>query len=145
VRMFPPRRSSMLLLGLFLLPAILLWATQKQDQTTSPMRNPLEGPEIFRHYCASCHGVDGRGHGPASVALKYGAPDLTQIAHRNGGMFPFRRVEEIIEGKEPGPLAHGSREMPVWGPVFHEVESDMDLGEVRLDAVTKTIEAMQQK
>jgi mono/diheme cytochrome c family protein len=143
--MFQPRRSSMLLLGLFLLPAILLWATQKQDQTTSPMRNPLDGTEIFRHYCTSCHGVDGRGHGPASVALKHGAPDLTRIAQRNGGTFPFRRVKEIIEGKESGPQAHGSREMPVWGPIFHEVESDMDLGEVRLDAVTKTIEAMQQK
>jgi len=35
--------------------------------------------------------------------------------------------------------------MPVWGPVFHEVESDMDLGELRVDAVTKTIEAMQEK
>jgi len=54
-------------------------------------------------------------------------------------------VKEIIEGKDSGPLAHGSREMPVWGPIFHEVESDMDLGEVRLDAVTKTIESMQQK
>ena len=135
--MFQPGRSSMLLLGLFLVPAFLLWATQKEGQTTSPMRNPLKGTEIFQHYCASCHGVDGRGHGPASVALKHGAP-------RNGGQFPFQRVKEIIEGKEPGLLAHGSREMPVWGPIFHEIESDMDLGEVRLDAVTKTVEAMQQ-
>ena len=92
---------------------------------------------LFRRYCASCHGVDGRGHGPASVALKHGAPDLTRISQRNGGTFPFRRVKEIIEGNESGPLAHGSREMPVWGPIFHEVDSDMDLGEVRLDAVTK--------
>jgi mono/diheme cytochrome c family protein len=145
MRMSHPARSSMLLLGLFLLPSILLWATQKQDQTISPARNPLEGPEIFRHYCASCHGVDGRGHGPASVALKHGAPDLTRISRRAGGTFPFRQVKAIIEGTGPGPLAHGSREMPVWGPIFHEVESDMDLGEVRLDAVTKTIEAMQQK
>ena len=122
-----------------------MWAAQKQGETTSPMRNPLEGAEIFRHYCASCHGVDGRGHGPASVALKHGAPDLTRISQRNGGKFPFQRVKEIIEGKDSGPLAHGSREMPVWGPIFHEVESDMDLGEVRLDAVTKTIESMQQK
>lgn len=49
------------------------------------------------------------------------------------------------KGKESGPLAHGNREMPVWGPVFHEVESDMDFGEASLDAVTKTVEAMQQK
>ena len=143
--MFQQGRSSMLLLGLFLLPAVLLWAAQKQGQTTPPLRNPLGGAEIFRHYCASCHGVDGRGHGPASVALKHGAPDLTHISQRNSGTFPFQRVKEIIEGKDPGPLAHGSREMPVWGPIFHEVESDMDLGEVRLDAVTKTIESMQQK
>jgi mono/diheme cytochrome c family protein len=143
--MFQQRRSSMLLLGLFLLPAVLLWAAKKQGQTTSPARNPLKGAELFRHYCASCHGVDGRGHGPASVALKHGAPDLTRISQRNGGAFPFRRVKEIIEGKDSGELAHGNREMPVWGPIFHEVESDMDLGEVRLDAVTKAIEAMQQK
>lgn len=37
----------MLLLGPFLLPAVLLWASPRQGQTTSPMRNPLEGAEIF--------------------------------------------------------------------------------------------------
>ena len=132
------------MLGLFLLPVVLFCVAQ-QGHTTSPNRNPIEGAEIFRHYCASCHGVDGRGHGPASVALKHGAPDLTRIAQRNGGTFPFQRVKEIIEGKQSGPQAHGSREMPVWGPIFHDVESDMDFGEVRLDAVTRTIESMQQK
>jgi len=144
VRMFQQIRSSMLP-GLFLVAALLSCAKQTEGQTRSPIRKPLEGTEIFRHYCASCHGVDGRGHGPASVALKRGAPDLTKISQRNGGTFPFSRVKDIIEGKESGPQAHGNREMPVWGPIFHEVESDMDLGEVRLDTVTKTIESMQQK
>ena len=87
--MFQQGRPSRLLLGLFLLPAVLLWATQKQGQTTSPMRNPLEGADIFRHYCASCHGVDGRGHGPASVALKHGAPDLTRIRTQEWRNVPF--------------------------------------------------------
>jgi hypothetical protein len=27
-------------------------------------------------------------------------------------------------------LAHGDREMPIWGPIFHEVEADQDWGEV---------------
>jgi mono/diheme cytochrome c family protein len=120
-------RASRLLVGAFLLP-VLWWAVQHQAQRTSSTRNPLEGAEIFRHYCASCHGVDGRGHGPASVALKHGAPDLTLISHRNGGRFPFQTVKNIIEGKETGQSAHGNREMPVWGPIFHEVESDMDFG-----------------
>ena len=42
-------------------------------------------------------------------------------------------------------LAHGNREMPVWGPIFHEVEADQDWGEVRLDAITKHLESIQQK
>src|SRR5450755_3179984 len=139
------KRWSMLLLFLVLLLAVLLPAAQKQDKTTPPARNPVEGAKIFRYYCAACHGADGRGHGPASVALKHAVPDLTLISQRNGGKFPYRRVKEIIEGKEPGPLAHGDREMPIWGPIFHEVELDEDWGEVRLDAITKHMESIQQK
>jgi mono/diheme cytochrome c family protein len=121
-----------------------------QSQTTSgdpsrPARNPVEGAKIFRYYCAACHGADGRGHGPASAALKNAVPDLTLISQRDGGKFRYQRVKEIIEGKQPGPLAHGNREMPIWGPIFHEVESDQDWGEVRLDAITKYIESIQQK
>ncbi len=62
-------RWPMLLLCLFLIPAVLLPAAQKQNKMTSPARNLVEGAEIFRYYCAACHGADGRGHGPASVAL----------------------------------------------------------------------------
>ena len=138
-------RCSMLLLCLILPPGFLLLAAQKQDKTTPPARNPIDGATIFRSYCAACHGADGRGHGPASVALKHAVPDLTLISQRNDGKFPYPHVKDIIEGKEPGPSAHGNREMPTWGPIFHEVESDMDWGEVRLDAVTKHLESIQQK
>ena len=140
-------RWSTLLLCLGLLAPALLPAAQKQEQdkTTLPARNPIEGAKIFRYYCVACHGADGRGHGPASVALKHAVPDLTLISQRNAGKFPYQRVKEIIEGKQPGPLAHGDREMPIWGPIFHEVEADQDWGEVRLDAITKYIESIQQK
>ena len=138
-------RWPILLLCLVLLPAVLLPAAGKQDKTTSSTRNPVEGAKIFRYHCAACHGVDGRGHGPASVALKHPVPDLTLISQRSRGKFPYQRVKEIIEGKEPGLLAHGNREMPIWGPSFHEVESDQDWGEVRLDAITKYLESIQQK
>jgi len=138
------RKSLVLFLCLFM-SASLMRAGQEQRQTTSPAHNPLEGAEIFRHYCAACHGTDGRGHGPASVTMRHAVPDLTRISQRNGGTFPFQRVRRVIEGEGPGPLAHGNREMPIWGPIFHEVESDLDLGEVRLDAITKHLESMQQK
>ncbi len=75
--MHPQEPWSMLLLYLVLLPAILLPAAQRQDKTTWPARNPVEAAKILRYYCAACHGADGRGHGPASVALKHAVPDLT--------------------------------------------------------------------
>ena len=139
------RWPMLLSLCLVLLPAVLLPAAQKQDRTTSSLRNTVEGAKIFLYHCATCHGTDGRGHGPASVALKHPVPDLTLISQRSGGKFPYQRVKGIVEGNEPGLLAHGNREMPIWGPIFHEVESDQDWGEVRLDAITKHVESIQQK
>jgi mono/diheme cytochrome c family protein len=143
VRMHQQERWLPLLLCI-LLPAVLLPATQK-DKLTSSGRNTGEGAKIFQYHCAACHGADGRGHGPASVSLKNPVPDLTRISQRSGGKFPYQRVRTIIEGKEPGMLAHGDREMPIWGPIFHEVEADQDWGEVRLDAITKHMESIQQK
>ena len=108
-----------------------------------PVRSPFDGSKIFQYHCAACHGPDGRGHGPAAVALKHAAPDLTVISQTNGGKFPYHHVRDLIEGTQP--QAHGDREMPVWGPIFHEVEGDQDWGEVRLDAITRHIESIQQK
>jgi len=141
--MHQQERWSLLILCI-LLPIVLLPAAQKY-KTTSLERNPIEGAKIFQYYCAACHGADGRGHGPASAALKHPVPNLTLISQRSAGKFPYQRIRGIIEGRGPGMLAHGDAEMPVWGPIFHEVESDQDWGEVRLDAVTKHLESIQQK
>lgn len=104
----------------------------------------LEGPDIFRSYCASCHGADAKGGGPAAAALKTRVPDLTAISKRNGGAFPAKRVERVIAGDDTI-SAHGSREMPTWGPIFHQIERDRDYGNIRLRNVTKYIESIQQK
>ena len=142
--MHQQKRWPMLLLGLILLPAVLLPA-QKQDKTTSSARDTVEGAKIFQYDCAVCHGTDGRGRGPDSVVLKHPVPDVTLISRRSGGKFPYQRVKEIIEGERTGLLSQGDREMPIWGPIFHEVESDQDWGEVRLDAITRHMESIQQK
>ena len=143
--MYLQERWSMLLLCLVLLPVVFLPAARKQDKTISSERNTVEGAKIFQYHCAVCHGSDGRGHGPDSVVLKRPVPDLTLISQRSGGKFPYQRVKGIIGGNESGLLARGDREMPIWGPIFHEVESDQDWGEVRLDAITKHLESIQQK
>jgi hypothetical protein len=53
-------------------------------------------------------------------------------------------VRRIIAGDE-NHAAHGSREMPVWGPVFHQIENDQDLGYVRLQNMTEYLISIQQK
>jgi len=143
--MHQQERWSLLLLCLVLLPAVLLPAARKQGRMPSSS-STVEGAKIFQYRCSMCHGIDGRGHGPDSVVLKHPVPDLTLISQRNDGNFPYQRVRGTIEGKEGDGLpAHGDREMPIWGPIFHEVESDQDWGEVRLDAVSRHIESIQQK
>jgi hypothetical protein len=75
---------------------------------------PAPSAAEFRNSCAACHGIDGQGNGPLAVLLKVKPPDLTTLAARNGGKFPFDYVMRIIDGRATvGP--HGTREMPVWG------------------------------
>ncbi len=64
--------------------------------------------------CAACHGSDGRGQGPLAGQLKAAPSDLTQLAKKNGGVFPLNAVYEKIDGRQEV-KAHGSRNMPVWG------------------------------
>lgn len=104
----------------------------------------VEGPDLFRAHCASCHGLGGKGDGPAASTLKTKPADLTLLAKHSGGKFPSERVHKFISGDEVL-LSHGSREMPIWGPIFHQIEEDQDLGNVRLQNLTKYLETIQQK
>ncbi len=125
--------------------ALSLVAAPSQNKTESPTVIEVEGGEIFGNHCAVCHGKDGRGRGPATIALKDTVPDLTQIARRNGGVFPASRVKAVIDGTGEERAAHGTRDMPIWGPLFHNFEWDQDLGEVRLENVTNYLRSIQQK
>ncbi len=103
------------------------------------------GPEMFKTYCAACHGQTGKGDGPAAAALKVPATDLTQLAKNNGGKFPDMKVVSTIRGDANLP-AHGSKEMPVWGQVFWTMSHGHE-GEVqqRTANLTKYIEGLQAK
>jgi mono/diheme cytochrome c family protein len=133
-------RHALLVTVLTLGPAIGFCAAQDALRI-----HGVDGPEIFKNHCATCHGSDGRGHGPVAADLKHTLPDLTTLTARNGGKFPLERVKQVIEGQAETPAAHGTREMPVWGPVFHEIDFDRDLGNVRMDAITKYLESLQKK
>jgi mono/diheme cytochrome c family protein len=105
----------------------------------------VKGPDLFRAHCAACHGAGGKGDGPVASSLKKSPADLTVLEKNNGGKFPAESVRKYILGDEPSMSSHGSREMPVWGPIFHQIENDQDLGTVRLQNLIKYLEAIQQK
>lgn len=82
--------------------------------------DPSSGKEMYKQYCASCHGLDGKGDGPAAPALKVPATNLTTLALKNGGAFPAAHIAAVLQGDSMTP-AHGSKDMPVWGPIFHSM------------------------
>jgi len=128
--------------GLVLVTSVSLISAQTKNTRKTLAVTSVNGEEIFQQYCSSCHGVDGTGHGPAAPAMRYQVPDLTQISKRAGGKFPRERVGAIVEGTETL-TGHESREMPLWGPAFHHVGLDQDLGAVRTDNVTRYVESLQ--
>ncbi len=104
----------------------------------------IQGPDLYAAYCAVCHGADAKGHGPMAAELKKAPPDLTKLAARRGGMFPMEEVRQIISG-ETTRGSHGTREMPVWGPIFSQVTRDQDLGHVRVDNLARYLEEIQKR
>jgi hypothetical protein len=78
------------------------------------------GAELYKRFCASCHGLDGHGDGPVAATFKAPLPDLARLARRAGGTFPEAQVRRIIDGRDI-PAPHGARDMPVWGTEFSAV------------------------
>jgi mono/diheme cytochrome c family protein len=123
-----------------------------QDQTTKTIQHttvkstsPASGEEMYKTYCAVCHGTDGKGGGPAASALKVAPADLTQLSKNNGGKYPALKVSSAIRNEADVP-AHGSKDMPVWGSLFwnmsHGHESEV---QQRVANLTKYIESLQAK
>lgn len=106
---------------------------------------PSSGKEMFNAYCASCHGTDAKGDGPAAPALKMPTTNLTTLAAKNGGTFPAAHVAAVIQGDAMTP-AHGSKEMPVWGPIFMSIggHSKADV-QLRIRNLTSYLESLQVK
>lgn len=127
--------------------------TPKKNGEDQPALNPdtthliesMDGVALYKAYCATCHGTDGKGIGPMTEWLRIKSPDLTRLSIREGGKFPLVRVQRIIAGEENITAGHGTREMPVWGPVFSQIAWDQDLGRIRVYNLAKYLEKIQEK
>ena len=135
-------------IGLALCAALALAAQGNVKNQSVQLINSIQGPDLFRAYCASCHGLDATGKGPVAASMKVPPSDLTRIAIRYRGVFPAQRVRETISGEVQSASSHGSREMPVWGPIFSQVTmnvtlGDVDLGKVRIDNLARYLRDIQ--
>ncbi|SPF48300.1 conserved hypothetical protein [Candidatus Sulfopaludibacter sp. SbA4] len=104
----------------------------------------IDGKSIFVQYCAVCHGADAKGGGPAADALKQRPTDLTQISRQNNGKFPEEKFFTELRGGG-GITAHGSEDMPVWGPIFGQMSSNLSQSQDRMHGLLDYLEKIQAK
>ena len=103
------------------------------------------GKEMFKSYCAVCHGVDGKGNGPAASAMKTPPTDLTALAKNSSGQYPAAHVAAVIRGQAVTP-AHGSQDMPVWGPLFSSISQGHEAQvQQRITNLVNYIDSLQAK
>ena len=114
-------------------PAAWAQATVK----AAPMRPiaSVNGKDVYKAYCAGCHGDDLKGNGPLSAGMKVRPSDLTTIAVRHDGQFVTANIENYINGWnrvprsmadvadrqraiETGENTEVIPTMPAFGPIF---------------------------
>jgi mono/diheme cytochrome c family protein len=115
---------------------------QTVQQGTAPRIQSIEGVDTYKAYCAVCHGPAAKGNGPAATALKKVPADLTTIAKRHGGKFSTTDVEAVIMGQQVL-TSHGSRDMPIWGPVFQSLAPDISVMKLRVANLVDYLKSIQ--
>jgi mono/diheme cytochrome c family protein len=102
-----------MLFGDFIFP-LVGWSASTADKDVI-----AAGKQEFRHSCVLCHGLDGRGESVMTTMnlLTVKPPNLRTLQQRNKGAFPFWQIYRVIDGRQEI-MAHGSRDMPIWGDVF---------------------------
>jgi len=90
-------------------------------QTSPSLSYRNSGVEMYKQYCSACHGGAGKGDGPAAYSLRIPPANLTTLAKRHGGKFPYDYVATVLQFG-PGVTAHGSPDMPTWGPLFQVLD-----------------------
>jgi len=122
--------------------------TQTKDKTLEKVpispSQPSSGKEMFKDYCAVCHGADGKGAGPAVDYLKTPPPDLTTMAKRYDEKSISLRVDAILRFGTKS-KAHGTLDMPLWGNLFSSLDRNEQAVNMRISNLSQYVQSLQQK
>ena len=138
--------------GITLATAIAAGVVYASQSTSNTLVIPVskvpanDGEQMFVDYCASCHGLDGKGKGPVAIAIKQQPTDLTLLSKNNGGKFPATHVVSVLQFGTANP-AHGTAQMPVWGPALGTIDSSMtqkDARAIRIRNLSLYLQSLQQ-
>jgi len=126
------------------LALVLINDTTAGAQRATDPAGVKTGRELFATYCASCHGITGRGNGPAAEELRRRPADLTQLARHTGGVFNSVMIHTVVDGRTV--KAHGTIEMPVWGDAFKWREGlPEDAIKARIEALVLYLQSIQER
>jgi len=127
-------------------PASPAPATAAVKAATGPdLGEAAAGEVIYMRYCAACHGKSLKGDGPVASGLNKKPIDLTQLAKKNDGVFPFDKVVAMIDGRQSTRM-HGTPDMPVWGEIFTMSKgADAPTADIAVKRITNYIWTLQVK
>ena len=130
--------ASLVTVGMMLAPGLVTTASAQDYQQVA------SGREVFRTYCASCHGTTARGDGTLAASMSRKPANLTEIGKRNGGQYPSELVFRVIDGRQPV-RGHGAPDMPVWGDVFMRSRDAGDAERVKavIQSLVEFLESIQ--
>ena len=135
-----PFTATALLCVAALVPAV----RAQRPQAPPILLDSVAGKDSFDRYCASCHGTSGKGDGRVASVLKKKPADLTQLARRHDGLYPAERVRALVGGEADALVAHGTVDMPVWGPIFRALDpSDVRVA-TRIEHIVQYVGTLQE-
>ena len=88
-----------------------------------------KGGEVYKTYCATCHGDSGKGDGIAAAALDPKPRDLSNADYVSG--LTDAHIKKVVT--EGGAAVGMSATMPAWGGIIPEADINNIIAYVRAD------------
>ena len=112
-------RQTGICVALVLAASLATGAEPSRPPASEKLNTSHPGYAAYQQYCAVCHGVFADGKGLVVPVLKQTPANLRQLGQRYGTPLPTQKLIRTIDGTDPI-LAHGTREMPIWGTRLYE-------------------------